>query len=73
MGIDMLQRLHKYEDIIIVLLESGKYSEAILYMSKYKKEINIKLIKTKVKTILLQALRSNNKHLRRILLSFILS
>ena len=73
MGIDMLQRLHKYEDIILVLLERGRYSETILYMNKYKKEINIKLIKMKVKTVLLQALRSNNKYLRRILLSFISS
>ena len=71
LGIDMMKRLNKYDEVALTLLKYGKIKEGIMFISKYKKEIHISLIKNKTKDILLTNMKQRDNNIRKLLISFI--
>lgn len=71
LGIDMMKRLNKYDEVALTLLKFGKIKEGIMFISKYKKEIHISLIKNKTKEILLANMKQRDNNIRQLLISFI--
>lgn len=71
LGIDMMKRLNKYDEVVLTLLKCGKIKEGIMFLSKYKKEIHISLIKNKAKDFLLTNMKQRDNNIRNLLISFI--
>jgi hypothetical protein len=57
LGVDMLVRLKKHDDIFMILMSQGRFTEGLMYLRKYK--IDLTLLTPEQKDIIKKLITEN--------------